>query len=231
MKASHTLNGSVRERTGSRYARRDRAKGMLPAVVYGHGEDPVSVSLDQVSTVRYLLEGEKVFTLALKGKSEQTVIVRDVQFDYLGTNVVHVDLARVDLNEEIVASVVLRWVGEAAGLKKAGNILTHPVSSLEIRCTVATLPDHIDVNIASLEVGQSIHASEVKLPAGVTLVSDPHGIVATIKEVKAVEETTGEAAGVGAEAAQPEVITAKKDKAEEGGDDKKAAPAKEKGKG
>lgn len=232
MKASHVLKGTRRERTGSRYARRNRAAGQLPGVLYGHGQDPVPVALEAIQTIRYVESGEKVFTLDLDGKKDQTVILKDVQFDYLGTNIVHVDLARVDLNEVITSAVPVRLVGEPVGMKKAGNILTHPASTLEIRCTVANLPDHIDVNIANLDVGQSIHARDITLPAGLTLADDPDAIVAAIKEIKVVEETTAEGAEVGAEAAQPEVITAKKDKEGEAGaaapgkDDKKAAGGK-----
>lgn len=222
MKASHVLKASPRTRLGSRYARRDRAAGMLPAVVYGHGQNPVAVSLDAVQTLRYIHSGEKVFSLALEGHGEETVILKDVQFDYLGTNVVHLDLARVDLNEVIETTIAVRLVGEAQGMKKAGNILTHPTSVLLVRCTVANLVDHVDVNISDLEVGQAIHAREVKLPTGLELAGDPDAIVAAVNVIKVQEETAGtEAAAVDASAG-PEVITAKKDKeGEDAGKDEK----------
>lgn len=232
MKASHVLKGIRRERTGSRYARRNRAAGQLPGVLYGHGQDPVAVALEAIQTIRYVESGEKVFTLDLDGNKDQTVILKDVQFDYLGTNIVHIDLARVDLNEIITSPVSIRLVGEPVGMKKAGNILTHPATTLEIRCTVANLPDHIDVSIANLDVGMSIHARDITLPAGLTLADDPDAIVAAIKEIKVVEEVTAEGAAVAAEVAQPEVITAKKEKEGEAGaaagkDDKKGGKGKE----
>lgn len=215
MISSHTLTVHSREKLGSRYARRERAAGRLPAVLYGHGEQPVSISLDARQALRYFHSGEKVFTLDMPGESKgQTVILKDLQFDHLGTNVVHVDLARVDLNEEIEANVHIRLVGDAVGMKKANTILTHPTVTISIRCTVATLPDSIEVNIASLDVGESIHAREVSLPAGVSLLSDPEAVVAAVNTVKE-EVVAAEATAVEGEPAQPEVITERK-KEEEG---------------
>lgn len=219
MLSAHTLSVFPRERTGSRYAKREREAGKLPGVLYGHGQNPVSISLDAREALKYFHQGEKVFTIDLAGEAKaQTVMLKDLQFDYLGTNVVHVDLARVDLNEEIEATVTLRFVGEAVGMKKAGAIMTHPTVSLTVRCTVATLPDHIDVNVADLELGHSIHANEIPLPAGITLESDPEAAVASISLAKA-EEVTAEATEVAGEAGQPEVITERKK--EDGEGDKK----------
>lgn len=215
MISSHTLTVHPREKLGSRYARRERASGRLPAVLYGHGAAPVSISLDAREALRYFHSGEKVFTLDLPGESKaQTVILKDLQFDYLGTNVVHVDLARVDLNEEIEANVHIRLVGDPVGLKKANTILTHPTVDIAIQCTVATLPEHIEVHIGQLDVGQSIHAREVVLPEGVKLLSDPEAVVAAVNMVKE-EVVAAEATEVEGEAAQPEVITERK-KEEEG---------------
>lgn len=213
MLSAHTLKAQRRERLGSRYAKRDRASGKLPAVLYGHGQAPVSISLEAKEALRYFHEGEKVFTIDLSGEGKgQTVILKDLQFDYLGTNVVHVDLARVDLDEEITANVHINLIGEAIGLKKAGAILTHPITQIAIRCTVRTLPDHIDVDISGLDMNQEIKARDAKLGSGYKLVSDPDAILAAISEVKE-EVVAAEATAVEGAAAGPEVITAKKDEA------------------
>lgn len=225
MLSAHTLKAQRRERMGSRYARRDRASGRLPAVLYGHGQAPVSISLDAREALRFFHEGEKVFTIDLAGEgSGQTVILKDLQFDHLGTNVVHVDLARVDLDEEITANVHINLVGEAVGLKHAGAILTHPITQIAIRCTVRTLPDHLDVEISHLDMNQEVKARDVKLPAGMKLVSDPDAVVAAVSEVKE-EVVVAEATAVEGAPAEPEVITAKKEEPGAEG----AAPA-EKGK-
>lgn len=213
MVSAHTLKAQRRERLGSRYAKRDRSAGKLPAVLYGHGQPPVSIALEAKEALRYFHQGEKVFTIELSGEGKgQTVILKDLQFDYLGTNVVHVDLARVDLDEEITANVHVNLVGEAIGMKKAGAILTHPVTQIAIRCTVRTLPDHIDVEITNLDMNQEIKARDVKLTGNFKLASDPDAILAAISEVKE-EVVVAEAAAVEGAAAGPEVITAKKDEA------------------
>lgn len=230
MLSAHTLKAQRRERLGSRYARRERAGGLLPGVVYGHGQAPVAITLNAKETLRYLHQGEKVFTIELAGEDKgQTVILKDLQFDYLGTNVVHVDLARVDLDEEITANVHIHLVGEAIGLKKAGAILTFPNKELRVRCTVRTLPDQVDLDISQLELGQSFHCRDIKLPPGITLAEDPDAIVVAITVVK--EEVVAAEATAVEGGAQPEVITAKKeegkegaaagDKAKAGGGDKK----------
>lgn len=221
MLSAHTLTVHAREKLGSRYAQRERAKGLLPAVVYGHGQSPRAVSLDKKQAMRYFLGGEKVFTVDIPGEPKgQTVILKDMQFDYLGTNPVHVDLARVDLDEQITAKVPIRLIGEAIGLKKAGAILTQPNMSLTVRCSVRMLPDHFDVDVSTLDMDQAIHVRDIKLGAGIELAEDADAIVASITAVK--EEVVAAEAATAADGApaQPEVITAKKEdaKAEEGGD-------------
>ena len=215
MKIEHVLHVERRERVGSRYAKRERTSGKLPAVLYGHGQDPVSLTLNAKEAVRFFQSGERVFNIDLAGEGQQVVLLKDIQFDYLGTNVIHVDLARVDLNEEIDAHVAIKFVGEAPGLKRAGAIFTNPMPSLHIRCTVADLPDHIDVSVESLDMGGAIHAKDIALPSKIRLAGDPDAIIAQISEAVAEAAATGEAAAVEGATAEPEVITAKKPKEDE----------------
>jgi len=215
MKIEHVLHVERRDRVGSRYAKRERTLGKLPAVLYGHGRDPVSLTLNAKEAVRFFQSGERVFNIDLAGEGQQVVLLKDIQFDYLGTNPIHVDLARVDLNEEIDAHVAIKFVGEAPGLKRAGAIFTNPLQSLHIRCTVVDLPDHIDVSVESLDMGGAIHAREIVLPKGIRLAGDPEAIVAQITEAAAEVVATGEAAAVEGATAEPEVITAKKPKEED----------------
>ena len=216
MQSTHTLAVKRREKNGTRYAKRDREAGRLPAVLYGHGRPPVSLTLDAKEAIRFFNQGEKVFNIELseEGKT-QTVLLKDIQFDYLGTNIIHVDLARVDLDEEVESHAHIHLVGEARGLKRANAILTHPTTSITIRCSVRNIPEEIRVNIADLDVGQQITAGDVVLPEGVKLLSDPSDLIASIN-TQIEEVVEGEAAAVGAEEAQPEVIKKKKDDEEEG---------------
>lgn len=221
---SPLLNAQTRERLGSRYAQRERAKGKLPAIVYGHGRDPLPITLDAHAALSYIHKGEKVFRLDFPGNKAademQMVLLKDLQFDYLGTNIVHCDFARVDLNERVHTKVHVKLVGEAIGLKTAGSLLMHPTAELDIECRVVDLPDEIEVDINALELGQSISAGQVKLPKDdMKLITDEHAIVAMVSVAgsgKSGEEATVDAA------AAPEVITAKKPEADaKGGDAKK----------
>lgn len=221
---SPLLNAEKRERVGSRYSERYRKGGKLPAIVYGHGRDPLPIIVDSHQALGLIHKGEKVFRLDFPGNSEadekQMVLLKDIQFDYLGTRIVHCDFARVDLNERIHTRVHINLVGEAIGLKIAGNLLMHPVQEIEIECRVADIPDHLDVDITELDLGHIITSGDVKLPkADMKLISDPHGVAAQI--VMGVELKAAEATTVAADAATPEVLTAKKDEAGKG-----AAPAK-----
>ncbi len=206
---SPTLTAKKRERLGSRYCKRIRDNGGLPAIVYGHGEQPVPIIVEARNTLRLINSGEKVFTINLEGGFQnQTVLLKDLQFDYLGTNIVHADFARVDMNERVTTRVSVHLVGEAPGLKKAGAVMIHPTTELEIECSVVELPDFIEVSVRALEADGTIYAKDVELPSkNMKLLTDGQAVVAHI--VVQVEQPTAEATEAGA-AAAPEVLTAKK---------------------
>ena len=204
------LSAEKRERTGSRYSQRLRNAGGLPAVVYGHKEEPVSISLNAHEAIMHISRGEKVFELDIEG-TKQHVLLKDLGYDYLGTNIIHADFARVDLNERVHTKAHLRFVGDAEGLKSSGAIMMHPVTELELDVLVSNIPDHVDVDVSEMQVGDIIHASDVKLPLEtMKLITDPETIVAQIV-LKAVQDEEGEAGEVGAGGAEPEVINEKKD--------------------
>ncbi len=201
------LNAKVRERVGSRYAKRVRETGGLPAVVYGHKQEPVPVTLDAREALKHIAKGEKVFSMDLDGK-HQFVLLKDLGYDYLGTNVIHADFARVDLNERVDTHAPLKFVGEPVGMKKAGAVLMHPVTELALNCQVTNLPDVIEVDISGLDVGDVIHARDIAMPVKtIQLLTDPDTVVVQVV-LKAATEDTGEAATV-AGGAQPEVLADK----------------------
>jgi large subunit ribosomal protein L25 len=214
------LTAKKRERLGSRYSARLREQGGLPAIVYGHKEDPVPVAIDAHVALGFIHKGEKVFQLQLDGSNE-TVLLKDVQFDYLGTKIVHCDFARVSLTERVHVTVPVRLIGEARGLKTAGAVLMHPVGEIEIECIVTELPDFIEVDITDLDVEGSITAGEIRLPSdNMKLLTEADAMVAHVVG-PAVEAPEGEQAVVEG-SAQPEVIREKKkDEGDAKGGDKK----------
>lgn len=200
-----TLTAAKRERTGSRYSRRLRDAGSLPAVVYGHKEEPVSISVNMHETMLHLQKGEKLFELDLDG-AKQHVLLKDLGYDYLGSNIIHADFARVSLDERVDTKAHLTFVGDAVGLKESGAIMMHPINDIELNVLITNLPDHIDVDVSEMQVGDVLHASDVKLPLdSMKLLTDPDAIIAQIV-LKAVSTDDAEAEEVSAEGGSPEVI-------------------------
>lgn len=204
-----TLSATVRDRVGSRYAKRIRETGGLPAVVYGHKKEPVPVRLDAHQASKYISKGEKVFSMDLDG-AQQFVLLKDIGYDYLGTNIIHADFARVNLDERVDTRAHLKFVGEAKGLKKPGAVLMHPVSEIELNCLVTNLPDMIEVDVSQMDVGDTLYASDIVMPVDtIELLTDADTVIAQVIMIKE-EEESAEAATVD-DAAQPEVLTAKKE--------------------
>lgn len=184
-----SVTAEQRERVGTRYSQRLRKAGRLPAVVYGHKQDPVSVSVDGKAMVQHLEHGNRVFELAIEGGVTETVLVRDLQFGYMGDNVVHIDFARVDLNEEVTVNVHLHFVGTPAEAMKPGAVVQTDHVEIPITTTVANIPEQIRVDLSTME-GSTLTAGEVELPADCVLAEDPGTSIVSISVV--AEEAEGE---------------------------------------
>jgi large subunit ribosomal protein L25 len=193
------LTAKVRGELGSRRNKRLRDAGFVPGVIYGHKEDVVPVTLPKIELVKHLNHGAHLFALALDGKNEN-VLVKDVQYDHLGIEVLHVDFARVDLNERVEVTVPLVLKGEPKG-EAEGGVLQQIVADLEIECLVTQIPTDIKHNVSDMALNTVLHIKDLQLPPGVRALQDEDLIVATVREV--VEEAPAE---VEAGAAEPEVI-------------------------
>ncbi len=192
-----TLAAELRQRHGSRYSQRLRKAGRLPAVVYGHGSDPVSISLDAKATLKHLHHGNHVFNVEIDGENAETCLVKDLQFGYLGDNVIHVDLARVKLDEKVTVRVHLDLVGELQNAKLAGAIVVHDHSEIEVECAVRDIPESIRVELDDYK--QSITVGELVLPEG-TVAITPEATMIIHVQIAAEEEEAApadEAAGDG----------------------------------
>jgi len=209
---SAQLTAKVRGELGSRRNKRLRDSGFVPGVIYGHKEAVVTVTVPKKELVGHLNHGAHLFSLALEGKNEN-VLVKDVQYDHLGIEVLHVDFTRVDLNERVEVTVPLILKGEPKG-EAEGGVLTQVISDIQIECLVTQIPEDIRHNVSEMGLNDVVHISDLKLPDGVRALQDPDQIVATVKEV--AEEAPAE---VAEGAAEPEVIG----KVEEGAEG--AAPA------
>jgi large subunit ribosomal protein L25 len=195
------LMAEVREKTGTKYAAKVRQKRRIPAVVYGHKKVPLAISLDAHKLVEGMQHGRRVWDVKI-GKKLEKVMVKEMQYDHLGKDIIHVDLMRVDVTETVEVSVPIELKGTAKGTEE-GGVIEEQTDRLEVRCRVIDIPESIVISIKDVDVGDSVHAGEVELPEGVTLVSDPETVVlncALIAAAKTTEELEEEVP------AAPEVI-------------------------
>lgn len=216
------LSGKRREVLGKGGARKARAAGQIPGVIYGHGETPMAVAIDgrEFSTaMRAHKGGNAIVNLKVDG-SEFTALVRDAQVDPLSRAIVHLDFQHISLTETIEVEVPVHPVGIAIGVKDGGGILELITRQLEVRCLPTAIPAAIDVDVTALAIGASLHVSDIRAE-GFTILNDPDTTVLTV-----VAPTVEEAPAAGAEGevaaapAEPEVV-ATKGKKEEGETEKK----------
>jgi large subunit ribosomal protein L25 len=200
-----------RESKGSRDMRRLRAKGSIPAVLYGHGEKSVSLQLSSDVFAAAMRHGSRV--VELQGAVNEKALIRDVQWDTFGVDVLHVDFARVSEHERVHVEVKLELKGQAAG-QKDGGVVEFLVHELEVECEALSIPEKIVVSVGDLKLNGSISAGQVVLPPGMTLLSDPEAMV-----VHCVKPMDADAVTGGETIAEPELIGRKA--AEEGAEEEK----------
>jgi len=194
---------------GTRAARHLRKHGEIPAVIYGHKQDTVSVTLATEDLTRAIRHGARVVDLQTTAGVETAQIV-ELQYDHLGKEILHVDFKRVSRDERIKIDVRVELRGIAPGVS-GGGVLDQPLHTLEIECLAIAIPDSIRVSIAELQLGNSIHVKDVKAPEGVTILSDPDAIVVQVTAPVAEPEPGAEAAPTSVE---PEVIGRKPEEGE-----------------
>lgn len=215
-----TLEVTPRTKIGTRYAKRDREQGLIPAVVYGHKENAVHVTVDAKAFTEILHGEAHLIDIKLDGKSEHTLI-KAVQWDTFGREIIHIDLERVDLSETIEVEVELQLIGEPAALKEAGTVLDHPTTVVKISCRADAIPSHLEHDISELPLGEPVTVGDLTPPAGVTIVMPEEQMICQIAGVK-VSDSVADAIEGGAEdsadtePAEPEVIG--KDKEEGDGE-------------
>jgi large subunit ribosomal protein L25 len=209
------LEARLREQMGSKTAAKVRKEGRIPAVVYGHKEAPVCISLDAHDFLEALHHGRRLLDVKI-GPEPLKLLVKEVQYDYLGRTVIHTDLMRVDVTEVIEVSVPIEYKGVAKGDQEGGVVDRH-TDHLLVKCLAINIPESLVVSIKELTIDGAIYARDVKLPEGVTLASPADTLLVACREqleVKTTEEVVAEAP------AAPEVITKGKAEEEEGAEEK-----------
>lgn len=206
MAESVVLDAQERTTKGTRKARRLRKQGKVPAVVYGHGEGTVSVTLPADQLSKAIRQGARVIDLK-QGEKVQKALIRELQWDPFGQEILHADFARVSADERILLDVRVELRGTAPGVT-AGGVLVQQIHNLHVECSVINVPESIRVNVGDMQMDQIMHVRDLVLPEGVTVKNDPDAIVAQITQ-KVVEGETPTAPA--AEQAEPELIGKKKE--------------------
>lgn len=205
MTASTELTVSPRTVIG-KASRRLNASNAIPAVLYGTGRDPLSLSIDRHEFELFLahnVAGSTVVELKLEGeKKAVNAMIREVQHSPVKGTVVHIDFLAVEMDKLIHAVVAVHLINDPEGVK-SGGVLTTSAHELNVEAKPGDLPDAIEVDVSALEMGDSLHLSDIIVPAGVTLLDDPETIIASVQAPRGPEAEEAEL-----EAAEPEVIGA-----------------------
>lgn len=206
-----TLNATVRQQLGTRNSRRLRRAGQIPAVLYGHGQDSVSLTVPASEVNAAIRHGSKLVDLA--GVVNDSALISEIQWDGLGSEVLHLDLIRVSRDEKVTVTVAVELRGEAPGTKE-GGVLEHVRHQIELECRADSIPDSLTLSVNNLHVGDSLTAGDLELAGGATLLTDAELVIAQCVEA-AAEPEEGEEGVPGVGAVEPEVIGRKAEEDEE----------------
>jgi len=211
MSSEFVVSAELRKDQGKGASRRLRRTGKVPAILYGAGKEPVSLTLDHNELLKQL-DNEAfyshILTVDMDGSKEQAIL-KDMQRHPAKPFILHMDLMRVSAGEKIRVNVPLHLTGTdvAPGVKIGGGIVTHTVTEVEISCLPKNLPEYIEVDVSGLELGESLHLSDISLPKGVELVQllqgEEHDVAivavqsvrATASDIETETEETIEAEG------------------------------------
>ena len=200
---AEVLPVEVRQDCGKRRMRRMRAGGRIPAVLYGHGQEVVNLSVPTDALDAVLRHGSRVVTL--KGGANEQALIRELQWDTWGMHVLHADFTRISADETVDVAIPLELRGEAPGVKE-GGIVEQVMHEIGISCRATNIPEKLEININHLQLGDSITVADLEIPEGGKCLADPEEtVVHCIEPIVAPEEV--EEAGE----AEPEVIGERKE--------------------
>ncbi len=201
-----TVRAELRAGRGKNDARRLRARGMVPLTIYGGEGDPIAAAAPLAELAAILRSGaghNAIFTLDVDGVGPNEVMFLDRQIDPVKTRLIHADLRRLVLGQEIEVSVRLELEGEPEGVREGEGVLEQLLREVEVRCRPGIIPDFITVDVSNLGAHEVLHVSDVKVDEGITILTDPETAVATVAVVR---EEPVEAIAPETEAVEPEVI-------------------------
>ena len=218
---TETLHGTKREASGTRACRRLREEGKVPAVLYGRKKDSLPFQMDKKELVEALRHRTRMFELQLD-EIKDTVLLKDVQYDAFGDNIVHVDFVRIAMDEAVTLEVPILLKGQP---KVEHAVLEQTLAKVRIECLPKDIPDTLILHVADIKLDETRTVKDITLPAGVKVLTDPEVIVAAMKAIK---EEVAAAPGAAPEpsAIEPELI--RKEKLEEGEEGEEEAKTEKK---
>jgi large subunit ribosomal protein L25 len=221
------LKAEHRKAIGRSAARKLKARGFIPAIVYGgrNKPQPLQVSAREVNAMLSHASGENILVeLEIEGEEpNRSALVQEIQHSPVGGDILHIDFHAISMDEKIHAEVPLEALGVATGVKNFGGLLEQSLRTLSVECLPRDLPDRITVDVSNLNIGDSIHVRDIQMPSGVTPKAQLD-LTAFSVVAPAVEEEPVPVAAEGA-AAGPEVITEKKPEGEAAATTTAPAPA------
>ena len=206
---AEVLNVKIRESRGTSRARKQRAAGQIPAILYGHGEAAVSLTVPAEQVVAVVRHGGHL--VQLEGDVSDTALLREVQWDAFGNDVLHIDLTRVKAGEKVRLNLAIELKGQAKGTKE-GGVVVHVRHEVQVDCPVISIPDKLLLNINNLALNENITAGKIELPEGASLVTDADAII--VQCITPLAEKDPEAPA--GEVIEPELIRSKPKEDEEG---------------
>jgi large subunit ribosomal protein L25 len=205
---AEVLTVKRRDAHGKHATKRLRNSGGVPAVLYGHGQDNVHLTIASDQLAAALRHHSRV--VQLSGEISEQALIRELQWDTFGIEVLHVDFARVSADEKVRVTVSVELRGEAPGLRD-GGVVDHHLHEVEIECLAASIPEKLQVSVNHLALGQAIKVSQLELPANTTVLADGDEIV-----VQCIERVEEDLEAASAMPGEPEVIGRKAADEEEG---------------
>jgi large subunit ribosomal protein L25 len=204
------LQAETRNDTGKGVARKLRAAGRVPGVLYGHGLDPVPLSVDSREMFHVLhggAGGNALVELVVEG-TDHLAMAREIQRDHIHNTLIHIDFLAVSRTEKITVNVPVIEIGEAAGVKE-GGVVEHHLREVSVECFPQDVPEHIEVDITRVELGGMVHVSDLVVPQGVAILTNPEDALLSIitpaaLRVEADLSVPGEEGAVPVEAAEEE---------------------------
>jgi len=207
------LQVKIRKDSGSIKSRKSRNAGLIPAILYGHKQGNLMFSLNKKEFSRVL--DSKVKMVNLKwDSSEETAIIKEVQFDTFGKEILHADFIRTDLTEKITTQVPIVLYGTSQGVRE-GGILDHALKEIEIECLPTEIPENVRINISELAVGKTIHLADIEFPTNAKALGSPDAIVVSVHFAAVEKGVTEEELASG-----PEIISARKPEKDEESENK-----------